>query len=118
MLAYIGDYVFFGAGMSFASQATVLPSLVRSLSGSALLVGLVSTLATGGWLIPQFFVANLIAGRPRLKSAVLAPAIVGRALFLLLPPALLLLAPGRRARRSRCSSSSTACSGRSTGCAA
>jgi MFS family permease len=95
MLAYIGDYLFFGAGMSFASQATVLPSLVRSLSGSALLVGLVSTLATGGWLIPQFFVANLIAGRPRLKLAVLAPAIAGRALFLLLPPALLLLAPGR-----------------------
>jgi MFS family permease len=95
ILAFIGDYVFFGAGMSFASQATVLPSLVRSLSDSALLVGLVSTLATGGWLIPQFFAANLIAGRPRLKSAVLVPAIVGRTLFLLLPPALLLLAPNR-----------------------
>ena len=64
--------------MSFASQATVLPSLVRSLSGSALLAGLASTLATGGWLIPQLFAANLIAGRPRLKSAVLVPAIVGR----------------------------------------
>jgi MFS family permease len=95
VLAYIGDYLFFGAGMNFASQATVLPSLVRSLSDSALLVGLVSTLATGGWLIPQFFAANLIAGRPRLKSAVLGPAIVGRTLFLLLPPALLLLASGR-----------------------
>jgi MFS family permease len=79
--------------MSFASQATVLPSLVRTLSDSALLVGLVSTLATGGWLIPQFFVANLIAGRPRLKSAVLVPAVVGRMLFFLLPLALLALAP-------------------------
>jgi len=94
-LAYLGDYVFFGAGMSFASQATVLPSLVRALSGSALLVGLVSTLATGGWLIPQFFTANLIAGRPRLKSAILVPAVAGRVLFLMLPPALLLLAPDR-----------------------
>ncbi|MCX7032086.1 MAG: MFS transporter [Spirochaetes bacterium] len=95
VLAYIGDYLFFGAGMSFASQTTVLPSLVRALTYSAPLVGLVSTLATGGWLIPQLFAANHIAGRPRLKSAVLAPAIVGRVLFLLLPPALLLLAPGR-----------------------
>jgi len=93
VLAYIGDYLFFGAGMSVASQATVLPSLVRALSGSALLVGLVATLATGGWLIPQFFVANVIAGRPRLKSAVLVPAVTGRLLFVLLPPALLLLAP-------------------------
>jgi MFS family permease len=95
MLAYIGDYLFFGVGMSFASQVTVLPSLVRSLSNSALLVGLVSAIATGGWLIPQLFTANLIAGRARLKAAVLVPAVVGRALFLLLPPALLLLAPGR-----------------------
>lgn len=79
--------------MSFASQATVLPSLVRTLSDSALLVGLVATLATGGWLIPQFFVANLIAGRPRLKSAVLVPAVSGRVLFILLPLALLLFAP-------------------------
>jgi MFS family permease len=81
--------------MSFASQATVLPSLVRALTDSALLVGLISTLATGGWLIPQLFAANLIIGRPRLKSTVLAPAVAGRVLFLLLPPALLLLAPGR-----------------------
>jgi MFS family permease len=95
ILAYIGDYLFFGVGMSFASQTTVLPSLVRALTDSALLVGLVSTIASGGWLIPQLFAANRIAGRPRLKSAVLAPIIVGRALFLLLPPALLLLAPGR-----------------------
>jgi MFS family permease len=95
VLAYIGDYLFFGVGMSFASQATVLPSLVRSLTDSALLVGLVSTLATGGWLIPQLFAANLIAGRPRLKSAVLVPAIAGRVLFLLMPAALLLLASRR-----------------------
>jgi hypothetical protein len=47
-LAYLGDHLFFGVGMSFASQATVLPSLVRELSDSALLVGLVSAIATGG----------------------------------------------------------------------
>jgi MFS family permease len=95
VVAYVFDYLFFGGGTSFASQATVLPSLVRALTGSAPLVGLVSTLATGGWLIPQLFAANLIAGRARLKPAVLAPAIVSRVLFLLLPPALLLFAPGR-----------------------
>ena len=72
----------------------MLPSLVRTLTDSAPLAGLASTLATGGWLIPQLFAANLIAGRPRLKSAVLVPAIVGRVLFLLIPVALLVFAPG------------------------
>ncbi len=94
VLAFIGDYLFFGGGASFAGQATVLPSLVRTLTDSAPLAGLASTLASGGWLIPQLFAANLIAGLPRLKSAVLVPAIVGRVLFLLIPVSLLLLAPG------------------------
>jgi hypothetical protein len=94
VLAYIGDYLFFGGGESFAGQATVLPSLVRTLTDSAPLAGLASTLATGGWLIPQLFAANLITGLPRLKSAVLVPAIAGRVLFMLIPASLLVLAPG------------------------
>jgi hypothetical protein len=43
-------------------------------------------------LIPQLFTANLVAGKPRLKASVFVPAVTGR-VSLLLPPALLFLAP-------------------------
>ena len=87
----------FGTGMSFVNQTTVLPAFVATLTGSAPLIGLVSTLATGGWLLPQLFAANAIAGRPRRKASVILPAGASRVLFLLLGPLMLLLAPRRPA---------------------
>lgn len=94
-LAIAGDFVFFGIGVSFANQTTVLPSFVATLTHSAPLIGLVSTLATGGWLLPQLFAANAIAGKPRRKASVLVPAAASRVLFLALGPLMLLLAPRR-----------------------
>jgi MFS family permease len=96
-LAIAGDFVFFGIGLSFASQTTVLPSFVATLTHSAPLIGLVSTLATGGWLLPQIFAANAIAGRPRRKASVIIPAAASRLFFLALGPLMLLLAPRRPA---------------------
>ncbi|MCX7039667.1 MAG: hypothetical protein NT005_11125, partial [Spirochaetes bacterium] len=96
-LAIAGDFMFFGIGLSFASQTTVLPSFVATLTRSAPLIGLVSTLATGGWLLPQIFAANAIAGRPRRKASVIIPAAASRVLFLALGPLMLLLAPRRPA---------------------
>ncbi len=89
--------MFFGIGMGFANQTTVLPAFVATLTSSAPLIGLVSTLATGGWLLPQLFAANAIAGRPRRKASVLIPAAASRVLFLALGPLMLLLAPRRPA---------------------
>jgi MFS family permease len=96
-LALAGDFVFFGIGLSFASQTTVLPSFVATLTRSAPLIGLVSTLATGGWLLPQIFAANAVAGRPRRKASVIIPAAASRVFFLALGPLMLLLAPRRPA---------------------
>ncbi|HTP58678.1 MAG TPA: MFS transporter, partial [Spirochaetia bacterium] len=91
-LSLFGDFTFFGAGSSFASQATVLPPFIATLTSSAPVIGLSSTVASGAWLLPQLFVANAIAGIPRRKPAVLWPAVFGRFVSLLLGPAVLLFA--------------------------
>jgi hypothetical protein len=88
-----GDMFFFGLGASLTSQTTVIPSFLATLTGSAPLIGLASTITTGGWLLPQLFAANRLAGLRRRKSAVTVPATVNRAVFLLLGPVLFLLAP-------------------------
>ncbi len=91
-LSLFGDFTFFGAGSSFASQATVLPAFLSTLTSSAPVIGLSSTVANGAWLLPQLFAANAIAGIPRRKPAVLWPAAFGRFVSLVLGPAVLLLA--------------------------
>ncbi|HVO39655.1 MAG TPA: MFS transporter [Spirochaetia bacterium] len=91
-LCLLADFVTFGTGMSFASQATVLPSFLATLTSSAPLIGLSSTIATGAWLLPQLFAANSLAGRPRRKPFVVVPAIMGRAVFLILGPVVFILA--------------------------
>ncbi|MGA2611931.1 MAG: MFS transporter [Spirochaetia bacterium] len=90
-LALFGDFTFFGAGSSFASQATVLPTFIATLTSSAPVIGLSSTVANGAWLLPQLFAANAIAGAPRRKPAVLWPAAFGRFVSLALGPLVLAL---------------------------
>lgn len=80
-LALWGDYFFFGVAMHFLSQTTVLPSLVRHLTDSAPLIGLVSTIQTGGWLLPQLIAANYVADKPLKKRYVAIPALAGRLLY-------------------------------------
>jgi hypothetical protein len=92
-LGILGDMFFFGIGASLTSQTTVIPSFLATLTGSAPLIGLASTIATGGWLLPQLFAANRLAGLTRRKSAVTIPAAVNRSAALLLGPAVFLLAP-------------------------
>ena len=82
--ALLGDYFFFGVALSFINQTTVLPSLVRQLTASAPLIGLVTTLQSGGWLLPQLFVANYVAGKPLKKRYIIVPAFIGRVTYPLL----------------------------------
>jgi hypothetical protein len=90
--AFFGDMLFFGIGMSFMSRSTVLPSLVRRLTGSAPLVGLVETVCNGAWLLPQLAVARFLASRPARRPYVVWPAFFERLLFVMAAPMLLLLA--------------------------
>lgn len=77
-LCLLTDYVFFALGMAFVNATTVLPAFVDQLTDAPLLVGLVATVQTGGWLFPQLLAAAYVAGRPRVKALMVGPALLGR----------------------------------------
>jgi MFS family permease len=84
------DYVFFGVGLAFVSQTTVLPSFISQLTNSAPLIGLASTVQTGAWLLPQLIAASYLADKDRKKPYILLPAALGRPVFWLLAGVLFL----------------------------
>ncbi|MDW8100611.1 MAG: MFS transporter [Anaerolineae bacterium] len=90
--ALLGDFFFFGVAMSFINPTTVMPSLVRQLTSSAPLIGLVTTILSGGWMLPQLIAANYVAGKPLKKPYVVFPALTGRLGYLLLTVAIWLWA--------------------------
>lgn len=73
----------FVTAIAFVGMTTVMPSFVSLLGGSELLVGLIGTFQTAGWLLPQLFGARLVAGKPRVAPYMLAPLYYGRPAFLL-----------------------------------
>jgi MFS family permease len=78
--ALMVDYVCFSIALTFASLSSVMPAFVGQLTDSAPVIGLVSTIFNGAWLLPQLAVARLINDKPRKKPYVLA-GISGRVLF-------------------------------------
>jgi MFS family permease len=66
-VAFIVDYAFFGVALSFANPSSVLPAFVRQFTRSAPVVGLVSTVFNGGWLLPQMVAARAINDKARKK---------------------------------------------------
>ena len=67
----IMDMIFFSIGMSFASVSTILPAFIRHLTSSNLIIGLIASLSTLGWFLPQIFTANYIQKLGRRKDFVL-----------------------------------------------
>jgi len=87
-LGFIGEVTFFYVAIVFASTTTILPGFVGSLTRSAVLVGLVLTLAEGAWRLPQLFVANWLSTKPRKKPYLTWVAAVSRPAYLVLAAAL------------------------------
>jgi MFS family permease len=75
------DYFWFGVGMAIISLSTVLPAFVRHLTDSSVLVGLASTVMSGGWLLPQLLAARWVRQHKRKKPLVIGPAIISRPTF-------------------------------------
>lgn len=84
LICFTLDYILFGLGMAFMSPTTVLPSFVSQLTDSPLLVGLVLTIQTGAWLLPQLIAANYLADKTHKKPYLLLPAAFSRLALLLL----------------------------------
>lgn len=78
--ALLVDYVCFGIALAFINVNSVLPAFVGQLTNSAPVIGLVTTIFRGGWLLPQLAVAHLIHDKPRKKPYLLA-GLSGRILF-------------------------------------
>ena len=88
-LAFAVDYVFFSIAISFVQPSSVLPAFVRQFTRSAPIIGLVSTVWNGCWLLPQVISARWINDKPRKKPFLMAGMsgrvgfwIVGLALWL------------------------------------
>jgi len=86
-VAFVIDYVFFGIAMSFARPNSVLPAFVSQFTRSAPVIGLVSTVLNGCWLLPQVASAQWISGMAR-KKPYLVAAMGGRVGFWIIALAL------------------------------
>jgi MFS family permease len=78
--AFILDYAFFTVAVSFASPTSVLPAFVSQFTQSAPIIGMVSTVWNGCWLLPQVVAARAINDKPR-KKPYLMVGLSGRVAF-------------------------------------
>jgi MFS family permease len=68
----LSDAAFFGlAAVGLASTVTVIPLFLNSLGASEVLIGLVGTIHTIGWQLPQMFTAGKVSRLPRFKPMVM-----------------------------------------------
>jgi len=93
-IALVVDFAGFGLGFAFYSPSTVLPAFVSELTSSAPLIGLISTLLMGSWLLPQLIAANYLSAQERQKPYLVISAAVGRSTFFALA-AVVYLCAGR-----------------------
>jgi MFS family permease len=80
----------FGMALGYMGYSTVLPYLAFKLTNAEPLVGFITTLWIGMWLLPQLPAGRWMAGRPHKKPILLVAAVVGRAAVALFALALAL----------------------------
>jgi MFS family permease len=78
------DGAFFAFGISFVSQQTIMPVIVRNIGGGNVAVGLIPVIWTMGFNFPQFLIVPLARRTVRKKSLFLRTALVQRFPWLLL----------------------------------
>jgi len=78
----LSDGAFFGFAVGFASFVTIIPLFVRTMTSSALLIGLVPAIHNVGWMLPQLFTARWVARQRRYKPMALAFTVLERLPYL------------------------------------
>jgi MFS family permease len=68
---FLADYTVFAFALSFVDMTSVMPTLISHFTAHPLLIGLIGSVQTGCWLLPQLFVARLVAARARKLPVVL-----------------------------------------------
>lgn len=79
--AFFGDYIFFGLGLTFASVNTTLPAFAATLTDNKVLIGAVSAVWVGGWLLPQVLAANFLSNKERKYPIMVKGMAIGRPIF-------------------------------------
>src|SRR5512138_1451067 len=77
-LASMIDSGAFGAALGFIGYSTVLPTMALAFSKSEAYVGLITTLWSGMWLLPQLPAGRRLAGRAYNKPVLVRMAFVSR----------------------------------------
>src|SRR5512143_1442128 len=80
----------FGAALGFIGYSTVLPTLALALTKSEPFVGLITTIWSGMWLLPQLPAGRRLAGRPYNKPVLLKMAFFSRIALIAMAFALIL----------------------------
>lgn len=78
------DGLFFTWGSAFIDTSTVLPVYLSTLTKSSILIGLMATIRSGGWFLPQMVVASYAAKRERKLSISILAMVIHRGSFLLI----------------------------------
>ena len=76
------DGAFFGFGIGFASYSTILPLFISTLTGSALLIGLIPAIHNTGIQLPQVFTARSLTKVKRFLPPTMKATIHERLPFL------------------------------------
>lgn len=83
------DAAIFFFAISFVDQTSVMPSLLGHLTRQPVLIGVLGSVQTGSWLLPQFLAARLVAAQQRRKPVVLLATTMSRLSWCILIVALL-----------------------------
>jgi MFS family permease len=83
-LAFGTDFLMFSVSVAFVNFSTVLPAFVNRLTGSAVLVGLITTVLQFSSNVPQLVAGNFVTRVTSKKRFFLIAALVGRPVILLL----------------------------------
>jgi MFS family permease len=91
--AFMADFGGFGGGFALIHPTTVLPVLARQLTSSAPLVGLLTTVWTGCWLLPQLPAGRWLCNKPRKKPVLILATAMGRPILLAVSALLIFARP-------------------------
>jgi hypothetical protein len=92
-LAFFGDYIFFGIGLTFVSTTTILPAFAAALTDNKILIGATSAIWTGGWLLPQIFAAHWLSDKARKWPVMFWGMLIGRPILIVFVAWLLVTGP-------------------------
>lgn len=88
-ICFVLDAALFFFAIAFVDMTGVMPSLLGHLTRQPVLIGLLGSVQTGSWLLPQFLAARTVAARHRKQPVVLVATAISRASWALLIAALI-----------------------------